>query len=98
MMLKRIGPLSCGKVMGVLYAAMGLVVGLIFTVASFFVSILGVAASDSPEPLFAMLFGVGAVFVLPIFYGIMGFLGGLIGAALYNVVAGTVGGIEVELG
>ena len=30
-------------------------------------------------------------------YGLMGVVGGAIGAALYNLVAGWVGGIEVEL-
>jgi hypothetical protein len=28
----------------------------------------------------------------------MGFIGGVISAALYNLVADTVGGIEIELG
>lgn len=43
------------------------------------------------------LFGVGAVVFLPIFYAIIGFLGGLIGAGLYNALAGIVGGVEAEL-
>jgi hypothetical protein len=43
------------------------------------------------------VFGVGAVFLLPIVYGIMGFLGGVITAVIYNLAAGAVGGLEVEL-
>jgi hypothetical protein len=34
---------------------------------------------------------------LPIFYGAMGFIGGAIGALLYNLFAGMVGGIEIEV-
>ena len=34
---------------------------------------------------------------MPIMYGVFGVVGGAIGAALYNLVAGWVGGIEVEL-
>lgn len=34
---------------------------------------------------------------LPNFYGIMGFVGGIIMAAIYNFVAGIVGGLELDL-
>jgi hypothetical protein len=34
---------------------------------------------------------------MPIIYAVMGVVGGAIGAALYNLVAGWVGGIEVEI-
>ena len=30
-------------------------------------------------------------------YGVIGVIGGAIGAALYNLVAGWIGGIEVEM-
>jgi hypothetical protein len=30
-------------------------------------------------------------------YGVMGLVGGAVGAALYNLVAGWIGGIEVEI-
>jgi hypothetical protein len=40
--------------------------------------------------------GIAAVFVIPIVYGIFGFIGGMISAVLYNVFAGIVGGIEVH--
>ena len=42
-------------------------------------------------------FGVGSIILFPIAYGIMGFIGGLITAVLYNILAGFVGGIEMEL-
>jgi len=41
--------------------------------------------------------GVGAIIVAPIMYACFGFIGALIGAALYNVVAGIVGGIELDV-
>jgi hypothetical protein len=43
-----------------------------------------------------MLTGVGAIVVLPICYGIFGFIGTLIMAWLFNVAAGMVGGVEIE--
>ncbi|MEK6374241.1 MAG: hypothetical protein AABO58_16260 [Acidobacteriota bacterium] len=44
-----------------------------------------------------MLFGAAAVVALPIFYGILGFIMTLIMAALYNLVAGWVGGVELDV-
>jgi hypothetical protein len=35
--------------------------------------------------------------LLPLLYGILGFIGGAIGAAVYNLFSGIVGGLELEL-
>jgi hypothetical protein len=94
MVIKRIAPLSFAKIAGTLYAAMGLVFGCI-------VSLIAVAggfgSEGSPIPAFGAILGVGAIFILPIFYGGIGFVGTLIAASLYNVVAGLVGGIELDV-
>jgi hypothetical protein len=42
-------------------------------------------------------FGTGFALALPIIYGVCGFIFTAIGCAIYNFVAGLVGGIEVEL-
>jgi hypothetical protein len=41
------------------------------------------------------MFGMGIL--MPVIYGVMGFIGGVIGAAVYNLVARWIGGIEVEV-
>jgi hypothetical protein len=46
---------------------------------------------------FGVLFGVGAIVLLPILYGCMGFVVSLVGAWLYNLAAGAVGGIELTV-
>jgi hypothetical protein len=43
-----------------------------------------------------MMFGVGAIIVLPICYAIFGFIGSFIFALIFNFAAGMTGGIEVE--
>jgi hypothetical protein len=43
-----------------------------------------------------MALGAGAIILMPIMYGIMGFIGGIISAALYNLLAGIIGGIEMN--
>jgi hypothetical protein len=95
MVIKSIGPLSLAKLAGILYGAIGLIVGAVFAA----ISAVGgfAAATESEGAAFAALFGVGAIVFLPILYGGMGFLFALIGAALYNVIAGMVGGIEVQM-
>lgn len=99
MIVKSIGVLSLAKVMGTIYAGLGLVFGLIFSFFALLGAAFGSAFQEAAgmETLFGALFGVGAVLVLPIFYGLMGFLGGLITGGLYNVAARAVGGLRLEV-
>jgi hypothetical protein len=104
MIIKSVRVLSLAKVMGCIYASIGLVFGLIFSLVSVFGVAMGSMfqhANGSPDaifgPLFGLLFGLGAVIVLPIFYGVMGFLGGLLISVIYNFVANTFGGLELEV-
>jgi hypothetical protein len=99
MTIKRIGPLSCAKIAGVLYAFIGLFIGALFalfSVAGGFAT-AAFAADPFPRPGFARFFGVGAIVFLPILYGTFGFVVALVSAALYNVMAAVVGGIEMDL-
>jgi hypothetical protein len=43
------------------------------------------------------LFGVGSIITLPIFYGVLGLISGIITALIYNAVTGFTGGLEIEL-
>jgi hypothetical protein len=94
MVIKRFVPLSVGKVAGVLYAAMGLVVGLIVSVAAM---IGGFAGHDQFGALTGGLVGIGALIILPVLYGGLGFLVAIVAAWLYNLAAGFVGGIEIDV-
>ncbi len=94
MIIKRIGPLSFAKLSAVLYAIMGLVVGGIFSL----VALAGGFASETEGAAgIGAMIGVGAVIVAPIFYGLMGFVITLVTAWLYNLAAGIVGGVEVDI-
>lgn len=94
MILKRVGPLSIAKVLGLLYAVLGLVFGAFLAL---FGSLGAMAGEERMSGIYGLFFGVGALFFMPVLYGGMGFVFGLVGAALYNLTAGMVGGIEVEL-
>jgi hypothetical protein len=99
MVVRRIKPMSLGKILGVLYAVIGLIIGVLIAIVSAVGSTMASGASthSGPNP-FAMMAGMGiaAIVVIPLMYGIFGFIGGLIMAGLYNLFAGMVGGVEIE--
>jgi len=95
--ITRIGVLSLAKMLAVLYAFLGLLFGGILSLFSVMGAAMGGGASGDSGGVVALLFGVGAVIILPIVYGCLGFVGGLIVAPIYNIVAGVMGGLEIEM-
>ncbi|MDF1545421.1 MAG: hypothetical protein P1R58_09995 [bacterium] len=93
MKLKQLGVMSCGITSGAIYAVVGLIFGGIISL----IAALGfaVGGSSNEGEMFGLIFGVGAVIFAPIVYGVMGFIGGLIMGAVYNLVASFTGGIEM---
>jgi len=94
MVIRRVGPLSVAKIAGTLYAVIGLIVGGIVTLVAM---AGGFASGREGAPFFATMIGTGSIIMFPIFYGCIGFIGSLIAAALYNVLASAVGGVEVDM-
>ncbi len=70
---------------------MGLIVGAVVTLVSF----IGVSTGQTPG-IQGLLFGVGSFVLLPILYGVMGFIMMAVMAALFKLVAGWTGGIEMN--
>lgn len=101
MELKRVGVWSVAKISGALYAGIGLIIGAIFALISLLGAGLGAGLAGEGQggaPAFlGALFGVGAIIFLPIFYGLIGLVGGAISGGLYNLFARLVGGIELQL-
>jgi hypothetical protein len=94
--IKRFDPIQLAKMFGVLYGLMGLLLVPIFLLGAFLTS-LAPKPAGGPPAQFAAIFGIGFAVAAPIFYGVMGFLPGLIGGFVYNLVAKWIGGIEVEV-
>lgn len=98
MVLKSVGVLSAGKIMGVLGAIGGLLRGAFM---AFFSLLGGVVLHQQGGPgngaIPALFVGFGAIVFLPIIYGIFGFIGGMIYALLYNLAAGIIDGLELEI-
>lgn len=97
MVVRRLGVVSVGKVFGAIYALLGLILGLFFALFSLLGAAIGASQEGAEGAIFGIVFGVFSVVLWPLFYGVLGFFGGLISAALYNLVARFIGGIEVEV-
>ena len=88
--LKRIDPVKAGIIYGALTALLSLIVVLpLMLVFS--------AAGLSGEPGMGAMFGGGIMMLfIPVIYGIVGFVAGLIGTALLNFILSKTKGLDVE--
>lgn len=94
MIVKRVGVMSLAKVMAVIYAGIGLIAGICVALLSL---VAGGALGQHGASGLGMGFGFGSIILFPILYGVLGFVGGIISAWLYNLVAGSIGGVELDL-
>ncbi len=97
MVIKRVNPMSAGKIGGALGALIGVVIGACISVVMLVAGGAMAAADEGRGGAFVgMFFGVGAIVVLPIFYGVFMFVYAIIMAAMYNFAAKWTGGLEVD--
>ncbi len=98
MTIKRIGILSVAKISAITGAGLGLVIGLIY---GLILMTVGAALMSQNEGAagagFGIIGGLAVIVIVPIFYGIIGFIFGALYALIYNIASGFVGGIELQL-
>jgi len=90
--VKRIGVMSVAKISALFGVFVGLIAGILFALAS------KVADAAAVAGLEGMTFGASSIITLPLMYGVIYFLGGLIGAAIYNLFAKWIGGVKIDIG
>lgn len=97
--LKRVGPGSAFKIGIVTYAILGLIIGLFAALFSMVAGTVGSLGSPGAPGAraFALGFGMASIIIFPLLYGIIGGIIAAIGAVIYNLVAGWVGGLEVDI-
>ena len=94
------GVFSCAKMYSITLAAVGLLIGVIYGLIFMVVGGAMLAGGGSNSGMAggsSFVIGLLMMIVIPVFSGILGFIGGLIGGLVYNVAAGVVGGLELEL-
>ncbi|HWW75336.1 MAG TPA: hypothetical protein VNZ44_08070 [Pyrinomonadaceae bacterium] len=98
--VKRVGVFSLAKIYSITMAAAGVIIGVIYGLL--FMAVGGAMMANGRNGAGAagassLAIGLIMMVAIPIFYGVLGFIAGLVGGAIYNVAARTVGGIELEL-
>ncbi len=88
--LTNISPLRAGIVLAVLYGSLGLLIAPFFIL----MAILGLASKGGAPAAFG---GVFFAILFPVMYAAAGFVGGVIAAAVYNLVVRFTGGLEFEV-
>lgn len=102
--IKKLGLLSVGKMYGLLALIFSLLISIPYGLIIIVISLAGGIGAGSQDGMAGLAVGGGGIVMgllvmigLPIIYSIMGFLGGIIGALVYNLLAGMIGGVEIEV-
>ena len=102
MTIRRFSVFSVAKIQGLLGFVIGLLIGVIYGL--FFMVFGAFMSSLAPRGDSQAMGGAGSIvgglvimIVVPLIYGTLGFIGGMIGAVVYNLAAGVVGGVRFEL-
>ncbi len=97
MRIKRIRIFSAAKIVGFLYALIGLLTGGLLNIV---LPTLIQSSAEIPPELFGQptiqLLAIGGIVILPILYWIIGAIVGILFALIYNLSAGWFGGLEIE--
>ena len=95
--IMKIGVLSAAKIGAVIGTAIGVIVGVLYA-AFFALAGAAVATNEGGEGAVALFGGgVAVACIAPVFYGFASFIAGALYAFLFNVCAGFIGGLELEV-
>jgi hypothetical protein len=99
--IRKLGVLSVAKMYSVIMLVISLIIAIPYGLVIIGVSLIG-AGSARGDAAFMMggggvVMGLVIMIALPIFYALIGFIFGAIGALIYNIFAGIVGGVEIEV-
>ncbi|HEY9179872.1 MAG TPA: hypothetical protein VIO32_04080 [Candidatus Baltobacteraceae bacterium] len=95
--IRRINPVQFALVSATLYAIIVFIIALLWLPFASMMGALGAMGAGMGGRFFGAGIGIAVVIIWPVIYFVISFVFGLIAAALYNVVAGWTGGIEVTL-
>ncbi len=96
--ITQVGVLSAAKVYGIIAGTFGLLLGVfvsLFSLLGAGMAMMG--GGDRGGGLMGLLFGAGAIVIMPLFYGVIGFVAGALQAFVFNYAARFTGGIEVRI-
>ncbi len=89
--IQKVGVMSTAKLHAFILTILALIMGIIY--ALFFGISMGVQFGAGA----GLLAAAACLILLPIIYGVMGFVLGALMAWIYNIAARKIGGLEIEL-
>lgn len=92
--IKRVDPVKTATVIAIFYA---LLTAVIFIPMGLLFGAIGSSMPDEFSAGMMPMFSGVMMFFAPILYGFFGFIFGLIGCAVYNLIAKWTGGIALEI-
>ncbi|MGH9898410.1 MAG: hypothetical protein ACRD63_00150 [Pyrinomonadaceae bacterium] len=92
--VKKLDILSVAKILSLLQAMIGIVIGFIYGLVFFSFGLFGRGSSGG---LVFVFIGIAVVIGFPIFAGVFGFIYGLIIGLVYNFASGLIGGLKFQL-
>lgn len=95
--INSVDAMTVGKLMGVLYAIIGLVAGLFMAAMAMVGAVAGGNAAGGNAAIGGIIAAILMLVLMPLIYGAIGFVAGALGALIYNVGAGFIGGIVIEV-
>lgn len=102
--IRKLGVLSVAKIQAVMMLVLSLLIAIPYGLIIIVISLIGGVGAGSQDGLSGLVVGGGGIVMgivvmiaLPIMYAILGFIAGAISALVYNIFAGLVGGIEIEV-
>ncbi len=102
--IRKLGILSLAKIYAVMMLVMSLLISIPYGLFIIIFALIGGAGAGQTDGFAGLAVGGGGIIIgllvmigLPIMYAILGFIVGAIGALIYNIFAGLVGGVEIEV-
>ena len=102
--IRKLGILSVAKIYAIMTFVMSLLISIPYGLFVIIFALVGGVGAGSQDGMAGLAVGGGGIVVgllimigIPIVYAIIGFIGGALCALIYNILAGLVGGIEIEV-
>lgn len=101
LLIKKIGVLSAAKMYGAMMFVISLIIAIPYGLILIIWGLVGGSTVGGDAGLAVggggLIAGVMIMILLPIFYGVIGFVFGAISALVYNLFSGMIGGLEIEV-
>ncbi|MEP2775093.1 MAG: hypothetical protein ABJQ29_08490 [Luteolibacter sp.] len=88
---------QAGIVLGGLYALISVIISVFLVIFGLIALAAGSGSGDAAAAMGGVVGIMVIAVIIPFIYGAMGFVGGVVVAAIYNLIAKMTGGIEVTV-